>query len=328
MSLHVGDTIAMVLRIINNSHVDLHSIHLALVRKTSYAMLAIPACTTFPPSPQLTPVGLESRSDEDCYTPPELTTIHTATIPVARVSNAGSTWAQQLQFRLPSHLRLPTIGQSITPLLKIDYFIRISIPIPQRHTSFVSRLTAGSRKRSHLDFSALDATPLYTTTPAPPIDVQQLQSSSQGSSSTLQFAPIPVVIGTVPLNGHHRRSRVVPSYRDVTDRPAFVRDRFEEEMMEDFSNMESLLARDDDSDDTDSSGHASGEESDDSYHYDSDSKVPSRYRSHQSASRPGILRSMSGLGTPPPSPLQEPTVVMDDDIATCPPFQERTDLEP
>ncbi|KAF9359078.1 hypothetical protein BGX34_008560 [Mortierella sp. NVP85] len=339
----LGETIAMVLKIANKSHVDLHSIHLALVRQISYVTRATPVNNSIvspPASPQLPAVGIHPGcSDEYTYTSQsQSTTVHTATIPIAKVSNAGSTWSQQLQFRIPSQFPLiPTIDRSVTPLFKIDYFILISIPIPQRHTSLVSRLTAGSRKRSFLELPVSDTTSSSTAAPPlPGVDQAAIAGSSACATtassrnpSTLQFAPIPIIIGTVSSDICLNTPRwPIPGYLDVIDRPAFVRDRFEVEMMQHFSSLESLLTENGADDDMDNlrdatEGSCTTGESDSD---DSDSKDPDRFWSSKCMSRSGTLQSFSGLGTPPPSPSQEPTVVSDDDMAS-PPFEECMDLE-
>ncbi|KAF9926829.1 hypothetical protein FBU30_003651, partial [Linnemannia zychae] len=161
------DHASLVLTVENNSDITLQTIRLALVRQISFSASANVSSrfagniSTNPYSTQIFPSATISS------------TVHTATIPVAKVSNQNSTWTQQLQFKIPSHLNLiPTINKSITPLFDVEYFIVLSLPVPQRQGSFVE------------------------------------------------------------------------------DRPSFVRDRFEEEMIRELSSLESLVM-DGDSDDND-----------------------------------------------------------------------------
>ncbi|KAG0003546.1 hypothetical protein BGZ65_001592 [Modicella reniformis] len=270
----IGETVPMVLRIANKTHVDLHSIHLALVRQISYAKRSTTDTISLPSSPQQNGVGHHPMRSEYTYTPPESTTIHSATVPIAKLSNAGSTWSQQLQFRLPASVvgqLIPTIGRSVTPLVKIDYFVLISIPIPSQRLNrrLVSRWTAGSRKRTQLDLSVFEGSSPSTATPITP-------AITSKNPSALQFTPMPIVIGTVPFNPS---KWPIPCYLDVTDRPLFVRDRFEEEMMQHFSNLESLMMEDEDDDDdvndvTDCPGYDDEVESERGYGDDkSESKI-------------------------------------------------------
>ncbi|KAI7824799.1 hypothetical protein BC939DRAFT_476506 [Gamsiella multidivaricata] len=200
------------------------------------------------------------------FASPDSTTIHTATIPIARVENANSSWSQQLQLRLPSNIGLiPSINRAITPLLKVDYHILISIPIPQRNNcgnSLVSRLTSGSRKRSPLDLAVFNASSSSPSTEAllqgSTHQPQHSEHSLGGLTWTptptaIQLGPIPIVIGTIPSNTCHKKFKwPIPNYLGVSDRPTFVRDRFEEEMMQHLSSLESLMMEDDDDIDIDS----------------------------------------------------------------------------
>ncbi|KAI8363543.1 hypothetical protein B0O80DRAFT_421261 [Mortierella sp. GBAus27b] len=309
----------------NNTDVDLRAIHLALIRTVSHATGLAPAST-----------ASHSRAQEYTYSSPESTTIHTATVPIARV-NAHLSWSQQLQFRLPFNLSLlPTIDQSVTPLFKIDYYVLVSIPIPHRHTGFVKRLTAGSRKRSMPNLTTQPSASSPSQTDAhhssPSRSPPSTAHGSHKNPSALQFTPIPIIIGTTSSNTYYRDlSWPMPNYLEVADRPAFVRDRFEEEMMQHFSSMEGLLTEEDDGDDMSSLGNtaetnSSLAESDDDDIYDGDTKDPARFGSSEPTSHPRTRRSYSWVETPPQSPSQGPTVV-DDDIVACPPFHEHSSSE-
>ncbi|KAF9957873.1 hypothetical protein BGZ72_001219 [Mortierella alpina] len=331
-SVCMGESVAMVLEVTNKSHVDLHSIHLALVRQISYqTQYDTTASISPPPSPPSHPwSGAGTRSGHNVYTftLPESTTVHSATIPIAKVANSHSSWKQQLQFRLPRRLGLmPSIDKTITPWLKVDYFIMVSIPIPQRHSSLVSRLTSGSKKRPFMDMSVFDATEPTTTLepslpqPRQPVIERSLSAGSLVSSSTasphaLQLGPVPIVISAVPAKlGDKRFKWPIPNHLEVQDKPTFVRDRFEEEMVQHLSSLESLIMEDDEEEEIIMSSPSSSDESDDD-HVDGrvHSRVPSRFRHEIRAStgRKEHAYSGSGLGTPPPSPPQAATPTMDD----------------
>ncbi|KAF9113041.1 hypothetical protein BGX27_002347 [Mortierella sp. AM989] len=311
----IGEFISLILEIENLSHIDLQSIHLALVRQISYAI---------EPSSDANPT---SRTSPYTYTTPDSTTIHNVTIPVAKVSNAGSSWNQQLQLKVPTDMGLtPSIGTTITPLLKVDYFVLVSIPIPQRHNSLIGRLISSTRKRPHMDLSIFNASPstlIEAPLPSPGHASHTLprqnfdQTLPLKVQAAIQFTPIPIVVGTVPSHNCHKKLKwPIPNYLEVTDRPKFVRDRFEEEMVQHLSSLESLIMEEDDVDIDElvqaARKSSSSEESDE----DDDcmqSRVPARFRSYSRATAhtKGSL-SFSGLGTPPPSPPQEPTSMIDD----------------
>ncbi|KAG0001781.1 hypothetical protein BGZ80_008528 [Entomortierella chlamydospora] len=286
----IGEFVSMTLKVENQSQTDLHSIHLSLVRQISYASSTQPPYT---------------------YTSPESTTVNTAIIPIAKPNNAGSSWNQQLQFIIPTNLGLiPSISTAITPLFKVDYFVLVSIPIPQRRNSIVSRLI--NRKRSLSIFSSASSSIAETSLPG---QAQTQQPSEKilptKGPSAIQFTPIPIVVGTIsPHNCHKRFKWPVPNYLEVTDRPTFVRDKFEEEMIKHLAGLESLIMEEDDDDNIDSliytaMGSGSSEESDD----DDDpmqSRVPARFRSNNR------VMPVSGLGTPPPSPPQYVASIVDD----------------
>ncbi|KAF9576359.1 hypothetical protein EC968_009333 [Mortierella alpina] len=338
-SVFMGESVAMVLQVINESHVDLQSIHLALVRQISYqtqhatstASISPPSS---PPSHPWSGTGIRFNHNVYTYTSPESSTVHSATIPIAKITNSHSSWTQQLQFRLPHHLGLlPSIDKTITPWLKIDYYIMVSIPIPQRHSSLVSRLTSGSKKRPFMDMSVFDATE-HTATPEPspqqPRQTVVERSSSTGSLGgcgrdphALQLGPVPIIISAVPATlGDRRFKWPIPNHLEVQDKPTFVRDRFEEEMVQHLSSLESLIMEDDDPVEFISLVHpvhmsspSSSDESDED-HTDGrvHSRVPARFRHEIRAltDHKEHAQSRSGLGTPPPSPPQEPTPTMDD----------------
>ncbi|ORZ12465.1 hypothetical protein BCR41DRAFT_356132 [Lobosporangium transversale] len=215
--VRICETAALVLRIDNQSQIDLRSIHLALVRCVSFAS-------------ELSDASHASSTIYD-YTPPEPTIVHNATIPIAKVSNANSSWSQQLQLRLPFSTEIvPTINASVTPLLRVDYFILVSIPVPQRHNNLVSRFTSSTRKRPTIDLSIFNRSisssfreRLSTDTPSPNIShtdndtYEQLHqlllspeptvlSAIKGAPMALQFPPIPILVGTIPSIASQRKS--------------------------------------------------------------------------------------------------------------------------
>ncbi|KAK3844788.1 MAG: hypothetical protein J3R72DRAFT_437121 [Linnemannia gamsii] len=347
-SVCIGDHASMVLKVENNSDITLQAIRLALVRQISFP--------SHSGSPKVADnLASSSHSVYTSFPNPISTTVHTATIPVAKVSNRNSTWTQQLQFRIPSHLNLlPSINQSITPLLNVEYFIVPSLPIPQRQGGFVSRLAASTRKRPSLDLSifhshassssgsrANESTHhLLSTSPPSSFD---MQASSSKSPTDLQIAPIPITLTSVPAFSDGRKcSRPIPHHLEVEDRPTFVRDRFEEEMIKQLSSLESLVMDDGDDDDLDidllveeacrrRSRHrrdgSSSEDSDDAVEEeDVDeedeeddprfmSRVPPRFRQPYRLSSLPItaMGNSSGLGTPPPSPPYHLVKAMSDE---------------
>lgn len=326
----------MVLKVDNESDITLQAIRLALVRQISFLS---------PNSPPQVAGNLPSHSvhtPPSSYTNPISTTVHTATIPVAKVSNRNSTWTQQLQFKIPSHLNLlPSVNKSITPLLNVEYFIVVSLPIPQRQSSFVSRLAASTRKRPSVDLSVFhshsssslstfttDVSHLLPTSPPGSSDV----SSSSKTPTVLQLAPIPITLTSVSSYADGRKSRPIPHHMEVEDRPTFVRDRFEEEMIQQLSSLESLVMNDGDDDDFDidllveeacrhrhrrgtisseDSDEFEDEEGEEDDEEEEDSRVPARFRKpYRNSSLP--TPSSSGLGTPPPSPPYLAKAMSDD----------------
>ncbi|KAK3830818.1 MAG: hypothetical protein JOS17DRAFT_775052 [Linnemannia elongata] len=346
-SVCIGDHASMVLKVENESDITLQAIRLALVRQISF-----PSSSSSNNSPKVagnTPFHSVHNSSPSSYTNPILTTVHVATIPVAKVSNRNSTWTQQLQFRIPSHLNLlPSINKSITPLLHVEYFIVLSLPIPQRQGGFVSRLAASTRKRPSIDLSIFhshssssssysagvtDACHLLSTSPPGSSDV----SSSSKMPSVLQLAPIPITLTSVPSSADGHKSRPIPHHMEVEDRPTFVRDRFEEEMIRQLSSLESLVLDDGDDNDLDidllveevcrrrrrrdasSSEDSDGGEDDDEVEgedeeEEEDARVPARFRKPYRNSSLPTPPSNSGLGTPPPSPPYLSKAMSDDSM--------------
>ncbi|KAF8935171.1 hypothetical protein BGZ47_010042 [Haplosporangium gracile] len=342
-SVCIGDHASMVLKVENDSDITLQAIHLALVRQISFPS----SSNNSPKVAGSLPSHSVHTSSSSSHTNPILTTIHAATIPVAKVSNRNSTWTQQLQFRIPSHLNLlPSVNKSITPLLNVEYFIVLSLLIPQRQGGFVSRLTASTRKRPSVDLSifhshsstsssstsATDASHLLSTSPPGSSDV----SSSSKAPTVLQLAPIPITLTSVPSYADGHKSRPIPHHMEVEDRPTFVRDRFEEEMIQQLSSLESLVMNDGDDDDIDidllveearrrrrrrrdvgssedndgddDEEEAESEEEDE----EEDSRVPARFRRPYRNSSLPTPSSNSGLGTPPPSPPYLAKAMSDD----------------
>ncbi|KAF9145885.1 hypothetical protein BGX30_006025 [Mortierella sp. GBA39] len=354
-SVCIGDHASMVLKVENESDITLPAIRLALVRQISFPSSSSPNY-----SPKVAgnlpshSVHTSFSSSSPSYINPNLTTVHVATIPVAKVSNRNSTWTQQLQFRVPSHLNLlPTINKSITPLFHVEYFIVLSLPIPQRQGGFVSRLAASTRKRPSIDLSIFHSHPsslssssssagvtdtchLLSTSPPGSSDV----SSSSKMPTALQLAPIPITLTSVPSYADGRKSRPIPHHMEVEDRPTFVRDRFEEEMIQQLSSLESLLMDDGDDDDLDidllveeacrrrrrrdasssedsdveeDDGEEEGEEEEEEVD-EEDSRVPARFRHPYRNSSLPTPTSNSGLGTPPPSPPYLAKAMSDDSM--------------
>ncbi|KAF8926242.1 hypothetical protein BGZ58_000083, partial [Dissophora ornata] len=290
----IGETVAMVLQISNSSHVDLQSIRLALVRHVSYAT----ASPSLPNTASMAGAGHLPSTLQHSYTLPESSTVHSATIPIGRALNAHSTWTQQLQFRLPANMGLiPSIGRAITPLLEISYSILISIPIPQRRNSLVRRLASVPRRRLSLNLSVFNPIGDSSSTEALLNDTQrshkEILSPAQEPSlavtargpTVLEFAPIPIVVGTLSSQACQKKFKwPIPNYLEVTDRPAFVRDRIEEEMIQYLSSLESLGMEDDV--DFDSlvraarKGSFSGSGESDDEDDPSQARVPARFRSN------------------------------------------------
>ncbi|KAF9542738.1 hypothetical protein EC957_001719 [Mortierella hygrophila] len=352
-SVCIGDHASMVLKVENESNITLQAIRLALVRQISFPSSSSPNYSPKVAGNLPSHSVHTSFSSSPSYINPILTTVHAATIPVAKVSNRNSTWTQQLQFRIPSHLNLlPSINKSITPLFHVEYFIVLSLPIPQRQGGFVSRLAASTRKRPSIDLSIFhshSSSPSSSSSSAGVTDTCHLLSTSPPGSSdvsssskmptALQLAPIPITLTSVPSYTDGRNSRPIPHHMEVEDRPTFVRDRFEEEMIQQLSSLESLLMDDGDDDDLDidllveeacrrrrrrnasSSEDSDVDENDDEEvgqeeeeEDEDDSRVPARFRHPYRNSSLPTPASNSGLGTPPPSPPYLAKAMSDDSM--------------
>ncbi|KAH7058499.1 hypothetical protein BKA57DRAFT_449415 [Linnemannia elongata] len=347
-SVCIGEHASMVLKVENESDITLQAIRLALVRQISFLPSSSPHSSSKVAGNLPSHSVHNSFSSSPSYTNPISTTVHAATIPVAKVSNRNSTWTQQLQFRIPSHLNLlPSINKAISPLLHVEYFVVLSLPIPQRQGGFVSRLAASTRKRPSIDLSIFhslsssspssagvtDACHLLSTSPPGSSDV----SSFSKTPTVLQLAPIPITLTSVPSYADGRKSRPIPHHMEVEDRPTFVRDRFEEEMIQQLSSLESLVMDGEDDDDLDidllieeacrrrrrrdavSSEDSDGDEDEDEEEVEEeeeeeDSRVPARFRKPYRNSSLPIPSSNSGLGTPPPSPPYLAKAMSDDSM--------------
>ncbi|KAF9581455.1 hypothetical protein BGW38_001511 [Lunasporangiospora selenospora] len=146
--------------------------------------------------------------------------------------------------------------------------------ISSNNNGFVGRWAPSARKRRQRSFdrSAAAFAAFYSTSPESDgflanysqhqqlLQQQHLHETSEHvlaaiggvtsdatPSSAVVFSPIPVTIGSVPqdYHQHHKVKWPIPSYTDVPDRPTFVRDRFEREMLLHLSSLESLVVADD-----------------------------------------------------------------------------------
>lgn len=142
------------------------------------------------------------------------------------------------------------------------------------------------------------------------------------------------MLTSVPSYADGRKSRPIPHHMEVEDRPTFVRDRFEEEMIQQLSRLESLVLDDGDDNDLDidllveeacrrqsrrdagSSEDSDGDEDDDEEEgeVEEDSRVPARFRKPYRNSSLPTPPSNSGLGTPPPSPPYLAKAMSDDSM--------------
>ncbi|KAF9995832.1 hypothetical protein BGZ65_008552 [Modicella reniformis] len=315
-----GESLPLSLTITNGSETDLHSIHLTLVRLITYP--SAPSTPTSPSSPTPATMALVAL---------EPTTVHSITIPVSRTSNKNSTWMESIQFNVPTNLGLiPTTNKVITPLFKVDYFLSVSLPVANRGTGLASWFTPAVKNPPPVDISLIrSAAGTGTTT-----DNDTPSTSRAGSrknsvdnfirtnlhmdrittlNSTMkwptliQLPLIPIIVGTVPFSVTERQLRwPIPNYLDVADRPCFVRDRFEEEMMQHLESLETLIVEEEDEEDIENMMQAarksasSGESDEDEQR--ARSKIPARFRNAESQSRRRNSQSSSGLDTPPPSP--------------------------
>lgn len=261
---------------------------------------------------------------------PEPVTVHSITIPVAKAGNKHSTWVEAIQFKVPANLGLiPTTNKVITPIYKVDYYLSVSLPVANRHTGLASWFTPAVKGPPPVDISLIRPNTDATATTGPNgaenrpvrktsgdkltrINVYQDRITTVNSSmkwpTLIQLPLVPVIIGTVPYGISERQLRwPIPNYLDVTDRPRFVRDRFEEEMMQHLKSLETLIVDEDDEQDIESLVRAarrsgSSGESDDEENQKASTRIPLRFRNRVSQRRES--GSSPGLGTPPPSPPQ------------------------
>ncbi|KAG0339510.1 hypothetical protein BG000_001938 [Podila horticola] len=311
------DSLPLTFNFTNNSQSDLQTIHIALVRQASFAS-----------SP--------TSHDTSSFSNPEYSLIHSTTIPISRTSNKNMSWSQPVQFILPPSLNLvPTTDITITPLLRIDYFLVVNIPVSRHHG--LGRIPFGSRQLSL------------------PIINDTIFSASSGDISpssgcinvkgltVLQFAPISVTMGTVPSRIPTSRLKwPLPSHAEVGATPSFVRDRFEEEMLKHLSSMESLMMEEDDDQDIaelvkaaearrlslgetehpnhSSSGSGSDEDDDTNMHRISKSArlhstLPIRFRQGSVPPQHSLKSSLDIGMSPPPSPPSTSRTVLEDAMA-------------
>ncbi|KAF9401462.1 hypothetical protein BGZ94_005206, partial [Podila epigama] len=310
------ETLPLNLTITNLSLTELHTIFISLVRVISYPNLNAPTQPGAATAPKNIPL--------------ESTTVHTITIPVSKTPNSTSTWSEPLQFKLPTDLGLvPTTNKIITPLFKVDYYISVSMPVASRHAGIASWFTSAVRgPPPPVDISLIPGVGGDGQAATGTTQKQHKGSFSSGDKggvlkinlltdrittlnsnmkwpTLIQLPLIPVIIGTVPYSISERQLRwPIPNYIDVNDRPCFIRDRFEEEMMQQIESLETLMMQENDEKEIEeiiqaikstSSGESDEEEG------RLQSRVPERFRTGGRRYRKGSLSS-SGLGTPPPSP--------------------------
>ncbi|KAF9380693.1 hypothetical protein CPC16_010191 [Podila verticillata] len=312
-----GESMPLTFSFTNNSQSDLHTIHVALVRQASFATSSSPSSSTCHDAPP--------------YSSPEYSLIHSTVIPISKPSNKNLSWSQPVQLILPPSLDLvPTTNVTITPLFRINYFLVVNIPVGQHH---LGRIPFGARQLSL------------------PIINDTIFSASSASSNgcvnikgltVLQFAPIPITMGTVPSRIPTSRLKwPLPSHAEVSATPVFVRDRFEEEMIKQLSSMESLMMEEDDEQDIaelvkaaearrlslSEMGHhhhssgSSDEDDDANMHPISKSgrlhsTLPIRFRQGSVPPRHNLKGSQADIGmSPPPSPPSTSRTVLEDAMA-------------
>lgn len=307
-----GESLPLSLTITNSSDTDLTTIHVSLVR-----------VITYPSTHCSTPTGTPPLD-------PEPVTVHSESIPIVQTVNKNTNWMESIEFKVPSNLGLiPTTNKVITPLYKVDYYISVSVPIASRSSGLASWFTPTVRAPPPVDISLIRGTtgasgseqqPQQTrlSMRKPSIDkvikvnlhmdrITNLNSSMKWPS-LIQLPLIPVIIGTVPYHITEKQLRwPIPSYLDVMDRPRFVRDRFEKEMMQHLESLETLIvAGEEDEREIDeiiqaARKSASSGESDEEEQR-ANARIPMRFRNgSQPRQREPSLPSM-GLDTPPPSP--------------------------
>ncbi|KAF9897559.1 hypothetical protein BX616_005359 [Lobosporangium transversale] len=327
----IGEELPLILTITNSSETDLHSIHLTLARVISYPTTSTPSSPSSATSP-ITSINSAFTTDP--------TTVHSVTIPITKTSNRNSTWMEAIQFKVPSTLGLiPTTNKVITPLYKVDYYLSVSIPLAIRGSGLASWFTPTVKSPPPVDISLVRSA--NGITGSEPTNTENESSFTNGTntsrtgsrknsvdklikvnlhmdristlSSTMkwptlvQLPLIPVIVGTVPYNITEKQLRwPIPNYLDVTDRPCFIRDRFEEEMMQHLESLETLIVEEDDQEDIEeiiqaARKSASSDESDEEGQR-ARSKIPERFRDKTGTGNSRRGAHASGLGTPPPSP--------------------------
>ncbi|KAG0316129.1 hypothetical protein BGZ99_007037 [Dissophora globulifera] len=333
-----GESLPFSLTLTNSSDIELQSIQLNLIRVISYPLTSAPA------SPSSSPSSASLSNNGSLTAEPSI--VHTLMIPVSKMNNKNSTWLETIQYAVPTTLGLiPTTNKIITPLYKVDYFLSVSIPIASRGSGLASWFTPSTKNPPPVDISlirnAAGTTATGTGAASESTAAKEGLTSRAGSrkssvdkiikaslhidristlNSTLkwptliQLPLIPVIIGTVPYTVTERQLRwPIPSYLDVMDRPCFIRDRFEEEMMQHLESLETLIAdeEDEDEDEIENIIQAAARKSSSSGESDEDeqrahSRIPARFRDDgKKANRQKWNASSSsplGLGTPPPSP--------------------------
>ncbi|KAG0223620.1 hypothetical protein B0O80DRAFT_449620 [Mortierella sp. GBAus27b] len=306
-----GESLPLSLTITNSSETDLQSIHMSLIRIITY-----PSVSTTPASPTSSTMSI-----------PEPVTVHSISIQVSRTSNKNSTWIESIQFNVPTNLGLvPTTNKVITPLYKVDYFLSVSLPVASRSSGLASWFTPAVKNPPPVDISLIRSAAGVTVDGDAPthagagsrknsmdrilknnlhMDRIATLNSTMKWPTLIQLPLIPVIIGTVPYHVTERQLRwPIPNYLDVMDRPCFIRDRFEEEMMQHLESLETLIMEEEDNEEIESMMQAarksgsSGESDEEDQR--ARSRIPARFRSPQTRRRSS--QSSSGLGTPPPSP--------------------------
>ncbi|KAF9150289.1 hypothetical protein BG015_007911 [Linnemannia schmuckeri] len=288
-----GESLPLSLTITNSSDTDLTTIHISLVRVITYPSTH---CSTLTGTPPLDP---------------EPVTVHSESMPITQIVNKNSNWMESIEFKVPSNLGLvPTTNKVITPLYKVDYYLSVSVPIASRSSGLASWFTPAVKAPPPVDISLIRS-PTGTT-------------GSTGSAVGGEQQPLQTRLGTrkpsiekvIKVNLHMDRITNLSStmkwpslihYLDVMDRPRFVRDRFEEEMMQHLESLETLIvAGEEDEREIDeiiqaARKSASSGESDEEEQR-ANARIPMRFRSgSQPRQREPSLPSM-GLDTPPPSP--------------------------
>ncbi|KAF9190260.1 hypothetical protein BGZ51_008791 [Haplosporangium sp. Z 767] len=314
-----GESLPLSLTITNSSETELQSIHLSLVRVISYLAADTSSLIT--------------------HRPPEPITVHTATIPISQTPNKNSTWMETIQFPVPTNLGLiPTTNKVITPLFKVDYYLSVSMPVASRNTGLASWFTPTIRGPPPIDISLINnaagSEKGPKTGPNNGIDLSNPRAGSRKSSfdkvikanlhmdrittvsstmkwpTLIQLPLIPIIIGTVPYSVTERQLRwPVPNYLDVMDRPCFVRDRFEEEMMQQLESLETLIVEEDDEQVIEDIVQAAKRSTSSGESDEEDSRIPERFRSGRGTTRRTGSQPTLGLGTPPPSPPSSSHIV-------------------